>query len=238
MRAVPLELRTRFDAVEREVVAACRAAGRARDSVVVVGVIKAQPSAAVDAYIAWCRERNAPAVVGVNYIQEYRDLRPTFVAQPDSVHFIGRLQRNKARDAVTLCDVVETVDSIALATELERCAAKRDVSIDILIQVNISNDERKGGFQAPAVAEAVAEVRRFSHLRLRGFMTLTRFYEEPGAALPEFRALAALRDSIDPSFDLSMGMSHDFRAAIEAGSRYVRIGTALFGTRGPVADKK
>jgi len=199
--------------------------------VVVIGVIKGQPCATVDAYIAWCRERGAPAVVGVNYIQEYRDMRPALAVPPDSAHFIGRLQRNKARDAVALCDVIETVDSIPLAAELERWAAKSDRTVDILLQVNISNDEKKAGLSPAALAAVVEELRQFSHLRPRGLMTLTRLYENPADALPDFHALAAVRDSLEPAFDLSMGMSLDFREAIHAGSRYVRIGTALFGAR-------
>lgn len=225
------ELVARFEGVESEVSAACRAAARTRGSVVVVGVIKGQPPAAVDAYISWCRAHGQPAVLGVNYIQEFRAIRPQLVTSPDSVHFIGRLQRNKAKDAVALCDVVETVDSLELAQALDRAAEKSGRVIDVLLQVNISGDEHKAGLTPVDVAPVARTIGEFAHLRLGGLMTITRLYETAAEARPDFTALAALRDSLDPNLVLSMGMSLDFGEAIGAGSRFVRLGTALFGER-------
>lgn len=227
-------LRPRFAAVEAAVEAACRTAGRTRDSVTVVGVVKKQAPAAIDAFVRWCRERAQPAVIGVNYVQEYRAVSPQLVERPDKVHFIGRLQKNKARDAVALFDVIETVDSPELARVLDAAALRTGKIQAVLLQVNISADEQKGGFTPDSVAKFLeGEGRTLSHLSIQGVMTITRFYETAAEARPDFRRLADLLRALPVGIGsaLSMGMSQDFEVAIAEGATSVRLGTALFGER-------
>lgn len=236
--------RIKFESVARLVDGACAEVGRPRADVVLVGVIKGQPREAVEAFIAWCRDVSLPAVVGVNYVQEYRDMKPQLAVLPAKVHFIGRLQKNKARDAVALFDVIETVDSIELARVIDKEAQRIGKVQDIFLQVNISSDDRKAGFEPAEVKDVVLnEIAPLKHLRLCGLMTITRFYETAEEARPDFEELSRLGAAVSRDaacrgvlggrgLDLSMGMSQDFPAAIKAGSGFVRVGSALFGPRG------
>lgn len=173
---------------------------------------------------------------------------------PHSVrwHLIGHLQRNKAKDAVALFDVIHSVDSQALAEELERQAAKRGEGsrvkgegknlkpLEVLIQVNVSGEATKFGCtldEAPTLVRALAPL---PHLCLKGLMTLAPLTDDPERVRPYFRQLRMLRDSIQhlfphpapsthhPSLLLSMGMSQDFEVAIEEGADFIRIGSAIF----------
>jgi len=228
------ELNARFEAVDAAVTNACLDAGISRDTVTIVGVIKKQPPEAVQGFIEWCRSRALPAVVGVNYVQEYRDLVPHLPTLPDKAHCIGRLQKNKAKDAVKLFDVIESVDSPELAGVLDAAAERAGKIQEIFLQVNISGDERKGGFDPLTVRRFLREeVGLLKHLSVTGFMTITRFYDTAEEARPDFRKLAELRREIPEAanFKLSMGMSQDFPVAIAEGANLIRIGTALFGER-------
>lgn len=228
------ELQTRFESVEAAVTAACRESSIPRTDVTLVGVIKKQSPAAVEAFIEWCHTHGTQAVVGINYVQEYRDLLPSLPTPPDRAHCIGRLQKNKAKDAVRLFDVIETVDSLELARVLDAAAERAGKVQEVFLQVNISDDERKGGFSPAAVASFLTtDAPVLSHLTCKGFMTITRLYETAEEARPDFRKLAELRRSIPQAadFKLSMGMSQDFGVAIAEGANLVRIGTALFGSR-------
>ena len=157
---------------------------------------------------------------------------------PVKWHMIGHLQRNKAKDAVALFDVIHSVETRALAEEIERQAMKQGKSLEVLVQVNVSGQATKFGC-APNEAVALARaVRELPHVRLRGFMTIAPFADDPERSRPHFRRLRALRDEaatalgVAPaSLGLSMGMSQDFEVAIEEGADHVRIGTALFGAR-------
>ena len=155
-------------------------------------------------------------------------------------HLIGRLQRNKAKFAVELFDVVHSVDSLELIEALDRQAAlrqaQRERKLEILLQVNLSGEATKGGCrqdQAQGLAEAVL---RSGYLKWAGLMTMAPLSENPEEARPFFRQLRRLRDQLQDRMDvspldLSMGMSQDFEVAIQEGATLVRIGTAIFGER-------
>ena len=152
-------------------------------------------------------------------------------------HLIGHLQRNKARDAARIVQMIHSVDSMELADALDRQVQDRE-PMDVLVQVNVSGEATRFGCREDAVGRLVQEVGRRPHLRVRGLMTMAPFTEDPEAARPIFRRLRELRDdaaralSLEPSaLSLSMGMSNDFEVAIEEGADFVRIGTALFGAR-------
>jgi PLP dependent protein len=208
-------------AVEARIRAACARAGRQRDEVTLVAVSKTFPAAFVEEAIA-----AGVTDIGENRVQEARDKKPQ-VRGAARWHLIGHLQSNKAKDAVRLFQVIETVDSIELAQKLAR-AAERE--IDVLLQVNIGDEVQKSGVPPADVESMAREVRAMQPLRLGGLMAL------PPLGTPEetrryFRRLRAMRDQLGLQH-LSMGMTEDFEIAIEEGSTLVRIGRAIFGARG------
>jgi hypothetical protein len=178
------------------------------------------------------------AIIGENYIQEARAKFDALVHAPVQWHFIGHLQSNKAKYAVRMFDLIHTVDSVKLAAELDRCAAKAGKVQEILIQVNISAEATKSGVATGQTVSLVREIHALPHIRIKGFMTMPPFFDDPDRARPYFAALRGLRDQIlsqqIPGLEvseLSMGMSGDFETAIEEGATLVRIGTAIFGAR-------
>jgi len=175
--------------------------------------------------------------VGHNYVQE-AEAMARVLDRPVPWHLIGHLQRNKARRATALFDVVETLDSERLAHALERHAAAAGKVLPVLIEVNSGREPAKSGVfpeQAEALLRAVAPL---EHLRVEGLMTMAPFSPDPEAARPYFREMRRLFDRLarlqtpNAAFrHLSMGMSHTWRIAVEEGATIVRIGTGLFGER-------
>jgi hypothetical protein len=223
-------------AVEARVAAACERAGRSAAEVTIVAVSKTHPADAVRA--AWAA---GATDFGENYAQELAtklaELAATPALQPPRAirwHFIGRLQRNKARLVAGRVALVHAVDTVELAQELARRAG--GVVQPILLAVNLGGEATKGGITAaaaPAIARALAGVAGVS---LDGLMTMPPPSDDPEASRPHFAGLRALRDRLQDDLGrplpvLSMGMSHDFEIAIACGATHVRIGTAIFGSR-------
>lgn len=170
-------------------------------------------------------------IFGENYIQEART-KIEEIGPSATWHFIGHLQTNKAKYAVKLFNMIQTVDSIKLANELNKRAKNIDRRIPILVQVNISEEESKSGVDKAHTADLVAELDELPNLEVRGLMTMPPFFDQPDKARPYFTALRKLKESISPSLtELSMGMSDDFEVAVEEGATIVRVGTAIFGPR-------
>ena len=179
------------------------------------------------------------ADVGENKVQEAGEKKPA-VRAPRALrwHLIGHLQGNKARRAVELFDVIQTVDSVTLAERIDRLAAELGRAPTLLIQVDLAGEATKAGAREEDVAPIAAYLDRASHARLAGLMAIPPFFEDPERVRPYFRQLRALRDRINdsgalsrPINELSMGMSHDFEVAVEEGATIVRVGSAIFGPR-------
>ena len=209
---------------------AARRSGRAPSAVTLIGVTKAVPVERIRDALA-----RGLADVGENRVQEAQAKRAALDA-PARWHLIGHLQRNKAKDAVELFDLIHSVDSPVLLEALERHAAARGRRVELLLQVNVSGEAAKHGCR-PEDASALAEAAgACPHVVCRGLMTLAPFSTNPEEARPHFRRLRELRDHLQATVHsplvLSMGMSQDFEVAIEEGADLVRIGTALFGDRG------
>ncbi|MGD9974400.1 MAG: YggS family pyridoxal phosphate-dependent enzyme [Desulfatirhabdiaceae bacterium] len=177
-------------------------------------------------------------VFGENYIQEAREKFQALANLPISWHFIGHLQTNKAKYAVRQFDLIHTVDSLRLATELNREAEKHDKIQSILIQVNIAQEASKSGADSGGTIPLIQEISQLAHVRIQGLMTMPPYDDDPEQVRPFFRSLKTLSDQIRnlgipgvSMTELSMGMSHDFEVAIEEGATLVRIGTAIFGDR-------
>jgi len=175
--------------------------------------------------------------LGENRVQEAARKIPQVPGVP-TWHLVGHLQRNKARHAVELFSMIQSLDSLELAAELDRRCAARGVSLDVLLQVNVSGESTKYGVEPDAVAGVLREMPVFEHLQVRGLMTMAPYSEDPEDARVWFRALrglarelSALRLSNVAMDELSMGMSGDYRVAVEEGSTIVRVGTAIFGER-------
>ncbi len=225
--------------VEEKIDAACRAAGRSRESVQLMAVSKKHSVASIlEAYRAGLR------VFGENRVQEFEGKQPELLTSgisSASFHCIGPLQSNKSARAAQLFDVIDTVDSLRLAEKLNQFAGEANKTLPICIQIKLSPEDSKHGLppDSPELDEMLERLPDFTHLQPRGLMTIPPFAEDPEQARPYFRKLRTLRDSLAqryprfPLDELSMGMSHDFSVAIEEGATCVRIGTAIFGARPP-----
>jgi pyridoxal phosphate enzyme (YggS family) len=211
-------------ALEQRIAAACDRAGRARNDVLLVAVTKTFPAADVTAAIA-----AGMTDVGENRVQEARDKQPS-VQGSARWHLIGHLQSNKAKDAVRLFDVIQTVDSLELGQKLARAAEAAGKRQDVLIEVNVGGEPQKAGVQPADVAALASELRAMPALHLTGLMTIPP-HGEPEAMRLHFRELRTLRDQLGLQ-QLSMGMTDDFEVAIEEGATIIRVGRAIFGSRG------
>ncbi|MFM1851042.1 MAG: hypothetical protein RIS54_726 [Verrucomicrobiota bacterium] len=224
------EFKTRADKVHAQIAAACVAVGRDPAQVELLAVTKTHPAAAAD-YAA----RYGLRAVGENRVQEAVAKRAECSAAI-MWELIGHLQSNKAKLAAETFDRVQSVDSVKLVNHLDRAAAAAGKVLPILLQINAGQDPAKFGAEptdAPALLEAALAA---GALRVDGLMTIAPLSDDPDVARRTFVNLRTIRDELagrfgTPLCELSMGMSGDLQAAIEAGSTQVRVGTALFGTR-------
>lgn len=220
----------RIEAVEARIAAACARAGRAREDVQLIAVSKTHPPEAV------CEAARAGLMIfGENKVQEARAKIPEC---PGNLtwHLVGHLQRNKARLAVELFDVIHSVDSLRLLEAVHAAADDAGKTQKVLLEVNVSGEGTKFGLKPAEVPELLRSSGAFPRVEIRGLMTMPPFYEELENVRPFFRQLRELRDAWqrETGFalsELSMGMSHDFEVAIEEGANWVRVGTAIFGER-------
>jgi len=177
-------------------------------------------------------------LLGENYIQECLEKFDALSTYDVSWHFIGHLQSNKAKYAVRMFDLIHTVDSLKLATELDKHARKINKVQDILIQVNIGMEATKSGIHEEETTTLLKDIGSLENVSVKGLMTMPPFFDNPKNGRPFFIALRELRDAISDAAipnifmdELSMGMSGDYEVAIEEGATLVRIGTAIFGER-------
>ena len=212
-----------FAAVSSRIAAACARAGRAPNEVTLVAVTKVFPAGYVEQAIA-----AGATDVGENRVQEARDKKP-LVRGTARWHLIGHLQSNKAKDAVRLFDLIQTVDSVELATKIARAAEKEGKRQEVFIEVNVGREEQKAGAMPDQVDTLVRELRGIGSIDLRGLMSIPPV-GEPEQTRRYFRELRAMRDAVGLE-QLSMGMTDDFEVATEEGATIVRVGRAIFGSR-------
>ena len=219
-----MSIRDNVAAVEERIVRACARAERSRQDVMLVGVSKTFPPEFIDEAIA-----AGIGDVGENRVQEARDKKP-LVRGRARWHLIGHLQTNKAKDAVKLFDVIQAVDSLELAEKLARAAEGQSKRLDVLLQVNIGEELQKSGIPRREVDAVARQVAGLAPLRVMGLMAIPPL-GTPDESRPYFRELRSMRDALGLQH-LSMGMSEDFETAIEEGSTMIRVGRAIFGSRG------
>jgi pyridoxal phosphate enzyme (YggS family) len=213
-----------------EAVARC---GRNPKEIKLLAAAKSQSVEAMRAAIA-----AGVTLIGENYVQEAAD-KQKLIADSVEWHMIGHLQRNKVKMAMELFDVIESLDNLALARELDKEGAKRGKTIRAFVEVNLGGEESKSGIAKDQLTSMFVELGKLAHLRIEGLMTVPPFRENLEEVRLYFRELRELRDSLAALHlsnvdlkELSMGMTHDYTVAIEEGATIVRIGTALFGPRG------
>ena len=209
-------------------------AGRCPSEVKLIAVSKGVGAEAVKNAV-----ENGIRDLGENRVQEAQN-KISFIKAclPDSRvkwHLIGHLQKNKAKIAVKLFDMIHSVDSLELAVLIDKNAAEIGKKQKILLQVKLSYEESKHGILKENIGEVLGEMRHLSNLNVEGLMTIPPYFNDPEKARPFFRELRELKDkAVQAGFslsELSMGMSNDFEVAIEEGATIVRVGTAIFGER-------
>ena len=227
------EIQTNLAEVRQKIAQAAVRAGRNVEDIKLVAVSKTHPASVLREAIT-----AGITVFGENKVQEAEDKIAEVGRAAAEWHLIGHLQSNKARKAVQLFDVIHSVDSLELATKLERiCIEEGRDKLPIFVQVDLAGEETKSGISERNLPELVAYLRTCKCLRFDGLMLLPPFSDDADAARPYFKRLRALRDEILPGGELSMGMSHDFEIAIEEGATIVRVGTAIFGERKKLATE-
>jgi PLP dependent protein len=206
--------------------------GRDPRDVKILGAAKAQDIKSIEAAVM-----AGVLLIGENYVQEASRKRKS-LSRTVEWHMIGRLQRNKAKAAVEIFDVIESLDNAELARELDKEGRKRNTRVRALIEINIGGEETKSGIAPAEVAELLRTIGQLDHLSIEGLMTVPPFRQNCEETRSFFRELRQLRDELDslhsPNVnlrELSMGMTHDYLIAVEEGATIVRVGTALFGPR-------
>ncbi len=214
--------------IQERIAGACARAGRDPSTVLLLPVSKGHPSTAVEEATAL-----GLRVFGENKVQEAKAKIPQCSSRLQW-HMIGHLQSNKARDAVQLFSLIESIDSLGLAEEVNKWAEKLGKRIPIFLEVNTAGEASKYGFSPDQIP--IEEINQLPRLEVQGLMTVAPYATSPERVRPYFRKLRELREECGqrlgaPLPHLSMGMSGDYEVAIEEGATIVRIGTALFGPR-------
>ena len=221
-----------YNDVLNKVHASCNAANRNIDDVTLIAVSKTKPSSDIKTlYDAGVRD------FGENKVQE---LTSKYEELPKDIrwHLIGHLQTNKVKYIVDKVHLIHSVDSVKLAKEIEKEAAKKDIIVNILVQVNVANEDTKFGLDNNEVLQIIEEISVLPHIKIKGLMTIAPFVDDGEENRKYFNQLKQLSVDIKAkNIDnvcmdmLSMGMSGDYETAIEEGATLVRVGTSIFGVR-------
>ncbi len=218
--------------VEEHITAACNKSGRKREEVTLIAVSKTKPVEMLkEAYQLGCRD------FGENKVQE---LTEKYEQLPKDIrwHMIGHLQRNKVKYIVDKVYMIHSVDSFRLAEEISKEAIKKNVTVSILVEVNVAMEESKFGTTAENAAHLVEEISKLPNIVIKGLMTIAPYVENSEENRLYFAKLKQIyvdiiHKNIDNVFmeELSMGMTGDYEVAIEEGATYIRVGTGIFGER-------
>ncbi len=226
------ELSINLKKVEENINAACQRSNRPRKDVTLIAVSKTKPAEMVAAiYNEGVRD------FGENKVQEILEKKPV-LADDIKWHMIGHLQRNKVKQVINKACLIHSVDSMRLAKQIEADAAKLNINVAILLEVNVAAEESKYGFSLEEVLPAAEAISKLQHITIKGLMTIAPNVENQEENRPIFRKLKQLSvDIINKNIDnismeiLSMGMTNDYEVAIEEGSTMIRVGTGIFGSR-------
>lgn len=224
------DIASRLEQIRERMTSACARAGRDLKSVELVAVSKTKPAEliqeAVDA---------GQSLFGENRVQEVMQKKPLLPSRL-RWHLIDPLQSNKVRKILPLVEMIEAVDSLDIARDINRIAAELGLHPKVLLEINVATESSKHGFSAAQVRAQLEELYALDRLYIQGLMCIPPFDPSPEASRGYFIQLRTLREELEalggaPLPVLSMGMSHDFETAIEEGASLVRVGTAIFGGR-------
>ena len=225
-----MDLAANLENIRQRVSAACKRVGRAPESVTFLAVSKGQPPEAI----------LAAAGLGITLFGENRvqEAKSKIGRSPGHLrwHMIGHLQSNKCRDAVHFFEMIESVDSLSLAREIDKWADKSAKTMPILLEVNVAGESSKFGYQPDQLLTELSEVNALKKIEIHGLMTVAPWAADAEKVRPVFGKLRELKEECEkilgaPLPHLSMGMSGDYDVAIEEGATLIRVGTALFGPR-------
>ncbi|UCG31274.1 MAG: YggS family pyridoxal phosphate-dependent enzyme [candidate division WOR-3 bacterium] len=224
-----MSIKDNVDKLRTQIESAATRTERNPDEITIVAVSKEFPVERIEEAIA-CGIR----IIGENRVQE-ADRKYSTIGDRVDWHMVGHLQTNKVKEALKIFDMIQSLDSLRLAEEIEKRAGK---PIDCLIEVNTSKEPTKFGISPNQVFDFYENIAKFKKIDVQGLMTIGPGWaiEDPEASRPCFRMLRDLRDEMSQEFDrpfsiLSMGMTADFEVAIAEGSTMIRVGTAIFGPR-------
>ncbi len=225
-----MDLEANLNQLQKRIEAACQRAGRDPSSVTLQAVSKSQLPETVRAAADL-----GLSLFGENRVQEAKAKIPQC---PGHLrwHMIGHLQSNKCRDAVQLFEMIQSVDSLPLAQEIDKWAGKQAKTLPILLEVNIAGESSKFGYPPARLLSELEQINALKKIEIHGLMTVAPWAANPEKVRPVFRQLRQLKEQCEqllgaPLPILSMGMSADFEVAIEEGATLIRVGTALFGER-------
>jgi pyridoxal phosphate enzyme (YggS family) len=223
--------------VREQIAQAAAKTGRAANEIALVAITKTHPAEKVREAM-----EAGQTLFGESKVQEARAKIPEL---PSNVrwHFVGHLQKNKIRHALPLFEMIHSVDSLALAQEINRIAADEGMHLRALLEVNVAGEGSKFGFAPDKLHAEMEELLALPRLSIEGLMIIPPLAEEAQASRTFFVRLRELRDALEKEFDLklpelSMGMTNDFMVAIEEGATLVRVGTAIFGERSKKQKQK
>lgn len=226
------DLQKNLEQVQERIARAALHSGRKPEDITLIAVTKNVP-------VEKIREAIALGIkeLGENRVQELLKKQP-LIGEKVNWHLIGHLQRNKVKYVWDRVKLIHSLDSLALAQELEKRASTAGEKVNVLVEVNVAGESSKFGLSVEAVPALMKELVGFSHLRVQGLMTVAPLVDDPEEVRPVFRRLKELAREIEalglPPIEmryLSMGMSNDFEVAIEEGANMIRLGTAIFGPR-------
>ena len=225
-----MDVAANLQSIRARIEAACARAGRDSASVTLVAVSKGHPPETVQA-----AAEAGQTLFGESKVQEAA-IKISLCPGRLRWHMIGHLQSNKCRDAVRVFQMIESVDSLALAEEIAKCSDKQAKTMPILLEVNVAGESSKFGYPPAQLLAELAQINALRKIEIHGLMTIAPWTPEPEKVRPIFRQLRELKGKCEdilgaPLPHLSMGMSGDFEIAIEEGATLVRLGTALFGAR-------
>ena len=225
-------LKENYDAVAKKVKDACERAGRSADEVTIIAVSKTKPLSDIVEL-----QQYGVMDFGENKVQElcakYEEIEKQV-----RWHLIGHLQTNKVKYIVDKVELIHSVDSLKLAKQISKEALKKKVTVPILIQVNVAQEETKFGLETEEVMALISEAAKLPNIKIKGLMTIAPFVDDPEDNRQYFRMLKQLFvdigaknfDNVDMTI-LSMGMTNDYEVAVEEGATMVRVGTGIFGAR-------
>ena len=227
-----LTIKENIKEVQNIIAQECEKAGRSPSDVTLIAVSKTKPVELLkEAYAYGCRD------FGENKVQELLD---KYEALPSDIrwHMIGHLQRNKVKYIVDKVYMIHSVDSLRLAEEISKEASKKNVCVNILIEVNVADEETKYGVSCEEVRQLVCDIAKLPNIRIKGLMTIAPFVDDAEENRLHFQKLKKIAvdimqkniDNIDMEI-LSMGMTGDYPVAVSEGATYVRVGTGIFGIR-------